>query len=54
MNKAVERWYSDRVKLQTTLARWGDWGRPVLCCPVPGETPRRSNATTWWTRAEHG
>jgi esterase/lipase superfamily enzyme len=36
MNKAVERWYSDRVKLQTTLVRWGDWGRPVLVLPSAG------------------
>ena len=36
MNKTVERWYSERVQQQTTMARWGHWGRPVLVLPSAG------------------
>ena len=28
--KAMERWYSNRMKHQLSLARWGHFGVPVL------------------------
>jgi len=34
--KARERWYSDRVKADITLVRWGTFGRPVLVFPTAG------------------
>ena len=34
--KTVERWYSERVQHDMTLARWGHWGRPVLVLPSAG------------------
>ncbi len=34
--KATERWYSDRVKRQVTLCRWGTVGQPVLLFPTAG------------------
>ncbi len=34
--KNVERWYSDRLEQEVTLARWGDFGRPVLLFPTAG------------------
>ena len=34
--KAVERWYSDRVKQDIALARWGTYGTPVLVFPTAG------------------
>jgi esterase/lipase superfamily enzyme len=36
MNKVVQRWYSERVELETTMVRWGHWGRPVLLLPTAG------------------
>lgn len=34
--KGWERWYSDRVGHDITLARWGELGRPVLVFPTAG------------------
>ena len=34
--KVVERWYSDRVGEQLTVARWGTVGVPVLIFPTAG------------------
>ncbi len=34
--KAVERWFSDRLQDEITLARWGTFGRPVLIFPSAG------------------
>ena len=34
--KTVERWYSDRVKGEITVVRWGTFGRPVLVFPSAG------------------
>ena len=36
MNKVVERWRSDRVQRDLTLARWGTIGQPVLVFPTAG------------------
>ena len=30
------RWYSDRLGRECTLARWGDYGQPVLVFPTAG------------------
>ncbi len=35
-DKAVERWYSDRLHREVTLARWGHHGQPVLLFPTAG------------------
>ncbi len=34
--KAVERWFSPRLGMQMTLARWGTFGTPVLLFPTAG------------------
>jgi len=34
--KALERWYSDRLERDITLARWGAVGTPVLLFPTAG------------------
>jgi esterase/lipase superfamily enzyme len=34
--KAIERWYSPRVEQEINLARWGDFGTPVLVLPSAG------------------
>lgn len=34
--RAIERWYSPRLHRETTLARWGTFGRPVLLFPTAG------------------
>jgi len=34
--KSVQRWFSDRVGQQISLARWGNFGRPVLVLPSAG------------------
>jgi esterase/lipase superfamily enzyme len=34
--KAVQRWFSDRVQQEITVARWGTFGRPVLVFPSAG------------------
>ena len=34
--KAVEKWYSERVYREITLARWGTFGTPVLVFPTAG------------------
>src|SRR5262245_24807512 len=34
--KATDRWYSDRMKQQISLARWGHFGVPVLVFPTAG------------------
>ena len=36
MTKTVSRWYSDRLKQEITLVRWGHWGQPVLLFPTAG------------------
>ncbi len=35
-DKVVERWRSDRVQREVTLARWGTVGQPVLVFPTAG------------------
>ncbi len=35
-DKHVTRWYSDRVKREVTLVRWGSFGQPVLLFPTAG------------------
>ncbi len=34
--KRVERWWSDRVQQDVTVARWGEVGAPVLLFPTAG------------------
>ena len=34
--KTVTKWYSHRVQSETTLARWGYYGQPVLLFPTAG------------------
>ena len=34
--KLRERWYSNRVESDVTVARWGRWGTPVLVFPTAG------------------
>jgi len=34
--KATQRWLSDRLQQEITLARWGTFGRPVLVFPSAG------------------
>ena len=34
--KTVERWYSDRLEQEFTVARWGHFGTPVLVFPTAG------------------
>ncbi|MBT8486097.1 MAG: hypothetical protein HKO59_06360 [Phycisphaerales bacterium] len=34
--KATTRWYSHRMECDTTLARWGTYGTPVLMFPTAG------------------
>ena len=36
MDKVVERWRSDRMQQDITLARWGHFGVPVLVFPTAG------------------
>ena len=36
MDKVVERWRSDRMQQDITLARWGHFGVPVLAFPTAG------------------
>ena len=36
MTKKVSRWRSDRLHCDITLARWGDFGQPVLLFPTAG------------------
>lgn len=31
-----ERWWSERLGMETTLVRWGHWGTPVLVFPTAG------------------
>jgi esterase/lipase superfamily enzyme len=35
-DKLVERWYSERVQREVTLARWGTRGQPVVVFPTAG------------------
>jgi esterase/lipase superfamily enzyme len=35
-DKVVERWYSERVQREVTMARWGQFGQPVLLFPTAG------------------
>ena len=30
------RWYSSRLQEEVTLARWGEFGQPVLVFPTAG------------------
>src|ERR1035438_2900378 len=34
--KRRERWYSNRVESDVTVARWGHFGRPVIVFPTGG------------------
>jgi esterase/lipase superfamily enzyme len=34
--KVTDRWYSDRLGQDITVARWGTWGSPVLLFPTAG------------------
>ena len=34
--KATDRWYSDRLRTDITVARWGTYGVPVLLFPTAG------------------
>src|SRR5436190_23082759 len=34
--KKVDRWFSDRVHMELTVARWGHFGTPVLVLPTAG------------------
>ena len=34
--KATERWFSERLQQDITLARWGHFGTPVLVFPTAG------------------
>ncbi len=34
--KTTQRWFSDRVQQEITVARWGTFGRPVLVFPSAG------------------
>ncbi len=34
--KTTSRWYSDRVKTEITVVRWGTFGRPALVFPSAG------------------
>jgi esterase/lipase superfamily enzyme len=34
--KVTDRWYSDRLGQDITVARWGTWGTPVLLFPTAG------------------
>jgi esterase/lipase superfamily enzyme len=34
--KTVERWFSDRIESHIQVARWGDYGTPVLLFPTAG------------------
>jgi esterase/lipase superfamily enzyme len=34
--KAIERWFSDRLRDEITVVRWGTFGRPVLVFPSAG------------------
>lgn len=36
MTKTVSRWRSERLHREITLARWGDYGQPVLLFPTAG------------------
>ena len=36
MNFVKTRWFSQRTNCETTLARWGDFGQPVLMFPTAG------------------
>ncbi len=34
--RTTQRWFSDRLKQEITVARWGSYGRPVLVFPSAG------------------
>ena len=34
--KTIERWHSDRLEQEFTVARWGHFGVPVLVFPTAG------------------
>jgi esterase/lipase superfamily enzyme len=34
--KTAQRWFSDRLQQEITVARWGSYGRPVLVFPSAG------------------
>lgn len=35
-NKQVARWYSERVRREVTMVRWGHFGQPLLLFPTAG------------------
>ncbi len=36
MSRSVQSWYSDRLEREVEVARWGDFGVPVLMFPTAG------------------
>lgn len=34
--RQAERWFSERMGMESTLVRWGHWGAPVLLFPTAG------------------
>lgn len=36
MKKTIDRWFSDRLQQELTVARWGHFGTPVLVFPTAG------------------
>jgi esterase/lipase superfamily enzyme len=56
--KATERWFSDRLQQDITMARWGHFGTPVLVFPTAGgdaeEIERNHLVGACWDMVESG
>jgi esterase/lipase superfamily enzyme len=56
--KATERWFSDRLQQDITMARWGHFGTPVLVFPTAGgdaeEIERNHLVGACWDLVESG
>jgi esterase/lipase superfamily enzyme len=56
--KATERWFSDRLQQDITMARWGHFGTPVLVFPTAGgdaeEIERNHLVGACWELVESG
>ena len=55
--KTVERWFSDRMQQEFTVARWGHFGVPVLVFPTAGgdaEEIERNHLVDACARAARG